>query len=83
MSVAPMQFIFAYNYLDNKDNRLQKKSNYFFLVQECKRQLFGGPSQPTKRLHALHAYVYTALPRGEESRFTASFYATLNAINDL
>ena len=39
-----MQFIFAYNYLDNKDNRLQKKSNYFFLVQECKRQLFGGPS---------------------------------------
>ena len=64
-----MQFIFAYNYLDNKDNRLQKAWVYFdwieraflrsplndvfvgifwkvifFLVQEYKRQLFGGPS---------------------------------------
>ena len=27
--------------------------------------------------------LHTAWPRGEESRFTASFYATLDAINDL
>ena len=55
------------------------KSNYFFLGQKCKRLLLGGPSLPAKRLHALHAYVNTAWPRGEESRFNASFNVTLDA----
>ena len=42
------------------------KRNYFFLVQKCKHQILGGPSLPTKRLHALHAYVYTL--RGQEEK---------------
>ena len=58
VSVAPMQFIFAYNYSDNKGNRPQKFRSplnnifvgifwniiIFFLVQKCKRQLLSGPS---------------------------------------
>ena len=63
--------------------RILLKSNYFFLVQKCKRLLLGGPSLPAKRLHALHAYVNTAWPRGEESCFNASFNVTLDAINHL
>ena len=42
------------------------ESNYFFLVQKCKRQLLGGPSLPAKRLHALHAYVNTL--HGQEEK---------------
>ena len=74
LSVAPMLFIFAYNYSDKSNNRPQKtyawvyfgwierfsgfflpsierhfcwnllKSNNFFLVLKCKRQLLSGPS---------------------------------------
>ena len=46
--------------------RILLKSNYFFLVQKCKRLLLGGPSLPAKRLHALHAYVNTQ--RGQEEK---------------
>ena len=75
MSVVPMQFIFAYNYLLFSLFSLSTKRcfrwnllkrNYFFLVQKCKHQILGGPSLLTKRLHALHAYVYTL--RGQEEK---------------
>ena len=61
-----MQFIFAYNYLDNKDNRLQKTCAWVYL-EWIERAFFRSPLDDIfvgifwlffSCLHALHAYVY-------------------------
>ena len=43
------------------------KEIIFFSYKKCKSQLLGGPSLPTIRLHALHAYVYTLCGQEEKN----------------